>query len=453
VLTRLSAVACVLLASASLIAWQGRPTEDSTARPLLYTVAPQYNPLAWLQGAERFPGGAAVFMDNGSTRKPLVAGFSATADANVSFDGEHVLFSGKKQASSSWQVWEFAVANGKLRQVTHCSGDCIRPLHVPENRFVYAQKIAGKFAIEIASLDGGNNAALPLTYGAGNSLPTDVLQDGRILFQTAHTLESNTIAELYTVYSDGTGVESYRCDHHAARYLGKQVSSGDVVFVRDGGLFRFTSALAHDVPVDAPAGMYAGDVIESPEGSWMVSWRSAADKNFELRKWTPGMPTLQPQVADPDGNIIQPAWLATRPLPHRHPSGLHEWSYANLLCLNSYTSKYQFKDGSIASVRLYARDAQGKPQTLGTTTVEKDGSFYLRVPGDRPLRIELLDKSGKTLKKEAGWFWMRQGEQRICVGCHAGPEAAPENAVPEVLRRSIVPADMTAGVGRATGGH
>ena len=89
-----------------------------------------------------------------------------------------------------------------------------------------------------------------------------------------------------------------------------------------------------------------------------------------------------------------------------------------------------------------------------TAQVEKDGSFYLRVPGDHAIRIELLDASGKAVKSEAGWYWLRSGEQRICVGCHAGPERAPENAVPAVLQRSTEPADFTNAVrASAAGGH
>ena len=38
---------------------------------------------------------------------------------------------------------------------------------------------------------------------------------------------------------------------------------------------------------------------------------------------------------------------------------------------------------------------------------------------------------------------MRRGEQRVCVGCHAGPETAPENAVPTILLKSTTPADLT----------
>jgi ketosteroid isomerase-like protein len=293
---------------------------------------------------------------------------------------------------------------------------------------------------------------VPITYGPGSFLPLDVLRDGRVLFEAAYPLGENASAELYTVYTDGSGVEAYRCDHGHSRYAGRQLSSSDIVFARVGSLYRFTSALAHEIAIPAPAGTYAGDVIEMPDGAWLVSWHSAAQKNFELRKWKPGMTVLQPEIVESGANVIQPVLLTSRAIPNRHPSGLHEWSYANVLCLNAYTSKYRFADGSIASVRLYTRDTLGEPRLLGIAQVEKDGSFFLHVPGDQPLKVELLDKSGDTLKKEAGWFWMRGGEQRICVGCHAGPETAPENAVPAVLLRSTIPVDMTAGSQPSSGG-
>jgi hypothetical protein len=47
------------------------------------------------------------------------------------------------------------------------------------------------------------------------------------------------------------------------------------------------------------------------------------------------------------------------------------------------------------------------------------------------------------MRQEHGWFWIRRGEQRICVGCHTGPERAAENNVPAVLLRSTTPTDLT----------
>ena len=94
---------------------------------------------------------------------------------------------------------------------------------------------------------------------------------------------------------------------------------------------------------------------------------------------------------------------------------------------------------------------------LGTAPVEKDGSFFVQAAGDRPLRFILLDAAGNTLRGEQGWFWVRKGEQRICVGCHTGPERAPENRVPLVLLRSTTPVELTrrntVGAGKVAGGH
>jgi hypothetical protein len=102
---------------------------------------------------------------------------------------------------------------------------------------------------------------------------------------------------------------------------------------------------------------------------------------------------------------------------------------------------------------MYVRDATGTAQLLGTAPVERDGSFFVQVPTEQPLQIELVDAAGKTLKRESGFFWMRRGEQRGCVGCHAGPETAPENAVPMTLLKSTTPADMTGASVQSAGGH
>jgi hypothetical protein len=451
---RLLILLAALTFCASLLGSEKKSVPRTEPIPLLYTSTPRYEPLAWLEGADRFPQGATVLVKTNGVAKAFAPDFFASADANVSFDAKTVLFSGKKQAKDHWQVWELAVATGALRQITHCDDDCVKPMYVPGEKLVYARKSSGHFAVEIAPLGGGQ--ALQLTHTPGDSIPNDVLQDGRVLFASDYPLDNGSIAELYTVYTDGSGVEAYRCDHGRSRQSGKQLASGDVAFARDGKLFRFTSALAHEVAIATPSGAYTGDVIEDANGSWILSSRAASGKFFELRTWKPGTATSLPVARDPKANIVQPVLLAERPVPNRHPSALHEWNYANTLCLNAYTSKDHIAEGAIASVRLYTRDAQGGAQVQGTAQVEKDGSFYLHVPGDVPLRIELLNAAGKTVKAEAGWFWLRSGEQRICVGCHAGPERAPENAAPMALQRSTVAADLTIphkSQAPAAGGH
>jgi Hydrazine synthase alpha subunit middle domain len=442
--------AIVLLASSAMLGHVDASSAGPAGPAFLYTAAREYDASAWLEGRERFPRGAKVFLQSGNETRPLMSAFAASADPAVSFDGTRVLFAGKQKAGDPWQIYEISVAGGEARRVTSGTENCVRPLYLPEDRVVYARRINGRFVIEVAPLAGGN--PLPLTYTPGSLLPTDVLRDGRVLFEGTYPYGSGSSTELFTVYSDGSGVESYRCDHGHARHSGKQVDSGDIVFVSNHGLSRFTSALAHEVPIAAPAGEYAGDVAEMSTGEWLLAWRSDSRKPFQLKRWKPGSSMLESVATSADENLVQPAVVASRAIANRHPSGLHEWNYANLLCLNAYTSKYSFPNGAISLVRLYTQGASGNERPLGTAPVEDDGSFYLRTPADQPLKIELLDHSGRTLKREAGWFWMRRGEQRVCVGCHAGPETAPENAVPAVLQRSIVPADMTGAVGAAPQG-
>lgn len=457
----------VLFAIAIALAPHQFAASSSAESPLIYTVARSYDPLAWIRGTDRFNGSASVFVKDTRSRHPLVSGFAASADPIVSFDGKSVMFAGKEKLQDRWQIWEISLAGDKPRRITSCNDDCIRPFYLPENRVVYAKKIDGRFVIEAATLVDGKARApvVRLTYGPGNSLPTDVLRDGRILFEATYPfgapIQASGTPELYTVYSDGSGVESYRCDHGKARYAGKQMSSGDIVFASQSGLGRFTSALAQEVPIAAPAGEYAGDPTQTASGDWLLSWRPNAKSPFQLMQWTDRVGrtlvsapagNLRPIVVEPNANVIQPIPITQRTVPNRHPSGLHDWTHANLLCLNAYTSKYKFAEGTIRVVRLYARDSAGSAKLLGTAPVEADGSFFLQVPADQPLQIELVDGSGKTLKREAGWFWMRRGEQRACVGCHAGPETAPENAVPMILLKSTTPADMR-GEGQTFGGE
>jgi hypothetical protein len=80
---------------------------------------------------------------------------------------------------------------------------------------------------------------------------------------------------------------------------------------------------------------------------------------------------------------------------------------------------------------------------MGTAQVEADGSFFVTTPADRPIRFALLDAKGDVVRQEHGWFWIRRGEQRICVGCHTGPERSSANRVPAVLLRTTTPVDLS----------
>lgn len=400
--------------------------------PYIYTEAPRYDSAATLKGGERFPAGAALQLVAGGRKRALAAGFAASADATVSFDGLRVLFSGKQRTGDPWQIWEMALGGGAAHRMVSDKNDAIAPFYLPGDRMVYSRRTPAGFQLVTVALDGG--APLQLTYGPGNRVACDVLRDGRVLFEAAH--------DLYTVYSDGSGVESYRCDHGPDRRGARELSSGDILFETGGRLARFTSARAVELPVPLPKGEFAGPVAEISPGTWMISWRPAPISQYGLYLWRLGQ-ALPEKVLGPAGEAVQPVLVQARPVPKRHPSGLGDRQGANLLCLNVYTSKLPIAEGSVAKVRVWAQSDDGAARMLGEAPVEQDGSFFVNPPSETAIRFELLDRSGKIAAAEKGWFWARRGEQRVCVGCHAGPERAPENAVPQVLLRSTDPVKLT----------
>jgi hypothetical protein len=174
-----------------------------------------------------------------------------------------------------------------------------------------------------------------------------------------------------------------------------------------------------------------------------VSARAAAGTPYALKLWKPGTAVLQSLLAVSGKDIIEPVLIAPRNTPKRHPSGLHDWSYANMLALDARQSRMGDLKEAPASVRLEMQDSQGHAIVMGTAPVESDGSFFVKTPADKPIRFALLDAKGAVMRQEHGWFWIRRGEQRICVGCHTGPERASENRVPAVLLRTTTPVDLT----------
>ncbi len=441
---------------------QQRRVRQSTAMSaVIYTEAPVYASLAALHGEERFPKGAQLRILRAGKAEPLVPGFAASADASVSFDGKTILFAGKKSAEDPWQIWEVAAAGGAARLVYRGPADAIRPLWLPDGRVIFAEQGADGFALVTMPVDGG--AALRLSYLPGNFIPDDVLEDGRILFESGYPLGSGTTPEMYLVYPDGSGVESVRCDHGNAeksggREHGRQMNAdatvahaGDIVFTQGGRLSRFTSPLATEVPITFPAGDCAGEVAELPDGRWLLAMRRPGHRRYGLIAWKPAANTMQIIAQDPNSELVEPVVVAPRSVPRTFPSALHPWKTGNLLVLDARLSREGSLQGVPATVRVETLGTGGRAVVLGTAPVEKDGSFFLKVPGDAPLRLVLLDAAGSTLRQEHGWFWMRSGEQRICVGCHTGPERAPDNRVPAVLLRTTTPADLS-GSGAAAGG-
>jgi hypothetical protein len=135
-----------------------------------------------------------------------------------------------------------------------------------------------------------------------------------------------------------------------------------------------------------------------------------------------------------------------------------------LLCLNVYESRLpevaMLPAGSILQVRVTAAgppmNGSGGmsewPAAAARTTdrlpfvalspVHADGSFFMEVPADTPLRLDLLGEGNQVLAALTSGLWVRPNENRGCIGCHENPEIAPTNRLPlavSVTTGEVVP--------------
>jgi hypothetical protein len=443
-----------ILAIAILVAPCCGSTPVTALPDVIVTAAPAYSPLAALKGKERFPQGAQLMRIHMGKAQPLVPGFFASADAQISFDGKSVLFAAKPSASDHWQIWELPLASGTPRRLIAGSNDVIRPFYLPAGQFVYAQHTTSGFALVVGGTtaidsmaridDTAGNTTTQISHLPGSVIPADVLHDGRILFESFYPLGSGSTPELYLVYTDGSGVESYRCDHGRARWGGHQLASDDVVFTHGSSLARFTSPQAHEITIAAPHAEYSGSPVEMPGGDWLLSARASATMHFSLHLMKPDSSAAFRTVLTLKGlDLVEPVVVAPRLRPNHHPSALHAWNYANQLALDARISRNGNLMRMPARVQLETLEDNGHVTVTGTAPIESDGSFFVQTPADRAIRFILLDSRGQVLRRQNGWFWIRGGEQRICVGCHAGPERAAENRVPAVLLKSTTPVNLT----------
>lgn len=413
-----------------------------------YTVAPRYLPDAWMQGGERFPDGAQIFVVLREGKRPLGSSVVWSADPAVSFDGKRLLFAAKRSLDEPWQIWETAIKGGDPRMVTHCSTDCIRPLYLPDNQIVYTRLLLEKRSvIEATSIGPGSEGVRVLTFAPGLYLTNDVLRDGRILFEVARRGTVGMRRQLLTVYPDGTGVDALRKDTGHDRHDARQLISGDVLFQSDRCVKRLrpSDLVEGTLENDTGSCSVVAPIAEVDSGTWIVGM---TESNESSQVWLALKKSGQRYthiLEKPRGkSAIQPVAIRQRTRPREFPSGLQAtFRAAHILGLPSYEEPYRENTELAGWLRIYSIGEGDSSVALGDAAIAKDGSFFIEVPGDQPLRFELLDAHRNRIRTQEHWTWLRKGERRLCIGCHAGLENSPRNRLPEALRESRTPTRLT----------
>lgn len=429
---------------------------------------------------DRFPQGSSIVLlpakQPSAAPINLTSNFFAAADPEVSFDATKILFSAKKSARDPWQIWEMNLDGSNKRQVTQCPHDCQRAAYLPADEIVltYSESPDADTSTNLAVVKLNGENFHPITFGRANFWLETVLRDGRVLASASSPLSAGPTNEnsraLYTLRPDGAALDSLRCDHDrpATRGEAAELTDGTIIFVASlvasaatrhstisnppahPALAEIRPASLGEAPVKAPPGLYQFPAQLSPD-TLIVSYRQPSAKDAAvpqsaLYTFNRKTNSLGPRIyADPHFTSVQAVPVLTRPSPKKF------WSILNLdsktgsfISLNSASSADEPSGhiaAAIARVRVFALDeSSGRSEhALGEAPVEKDGSFFVEVPANQPVRFELLDAKGQVLRAEHGYIWARPGEQRGCAGCHSSKAVVPENRWPLTLKRFDTP--------------
>ena len=391
--------------------------------------------------------------------KVLSEGLYAAGDPVLSYDGQAAIFVGRLGPESDWQIYLARVDRGHCRAITSMPGGAADPALLPDGSLVFASPLTKDSGGASPQLYAQSTGGKPrqLTFSPAGGFDPSVLQDGRILFVSASLHDGFSKAagrSLFTINNDGTELTAFACQHDPPATITspRQVTGGRIAFLAgpiDGApvatsveyvrtarpfLSRaklFTNVLAAVRSVQPDAGSNLLVCAKSSLGNWAV-YRVSGQGEI------PGAPIFE----DPGWDCVEALTLCARPRPMGRLTNMDPGkSTGRMLCLNiNNTTIREGTEPVVATatrVRVLAQSASGSCRPLGEIPVQADGSFMAEVSADVPLGFEALDENGSVVRRMAPMIWVRAGENRSCVGCHAPHNRVPHNYRPEAVRSAV----------------
>ncbi len=452
--------------------------------------------------ADRYRPGARIArvedVERAADPRIVSRGFTCATDPAFSPDGHRLLFCGKRDKDAHLGIWESPDDAAAPEPLAKARFDRIQPAYLADGRIVFAstasrefEEHGSRFALSLHALDPMGGSESRLTFNPSSDFAPHVLPDGRILYASwqrvgNHHWPTGTVA-LLLINSDGTGVFPFTGNHRGpslkrgATWIGGDriafiLSDGDEPF----GAGTLVAASMNDAfaPYEtlvASDDYLVADVAAIGDGRLMLAARPADGSHGTFGLYVYNAGTLRLWYDDPDYDELAPAVGGAAIQSERRISTVvPDTPFGYLAVLNCYEtnrSASALRDGTIKTVRVI----EGRPlrhngtasptflsvpgredeplvrpnsatgyipsRILGEVPPAEDGSIYLKVPADRPLRIQLIDRAGFAIMNERAWFWVRPNERRVCIGCHENRELSPHNAAPLAVRRA--PTDLT----------
>lgn len=472
--------------------------------PLVVTQVPRGGnlpPAEWQAGrmirSDWFEGARLVIVSPEGPVRILTEGFHSACDPCLSFDGQRMLFAGKKESQSRWRIYEMGLDGQGLRPVSPEHQQARSPIYAttlftldsPEPWFTVVYVAKENYKNE-SGQDGGAslyNIRLDgtelrrVTYNPNHDMDPFQMWDGRVLYAAERYPFEPGAPDghigLYSIHLVGT--EGIFYGGKAGKRIQQMpcaTDQGVVFFVEsEAGAWDGAGQLA-SLREQRPHHTYqalTGDaewryLYPAPwRGNQILVSRRSADGRgtSEVCLFEAGSRQCEPVFDSPDFHDVQAQAVRSRPLPDGHSTVVEPGKYTTgiIYGLNCYEAEERMRPHLAKGVFKRLRVIEGVPanpeqmagstssavlpssgeakgpfvarRLLGEAPMELDGSFHIEAPADTPLQLQALDERGLALAT-CGWIWVKPRERRGCIGCHEDPELVPENHFVLALRRS-----------------
>jgi len=412
------------------------------------------------------------------------AGKGAMGSPSVTFDGKAILVSMAAEGEGFFSIWRIPASGGKPQRLTSGPFHDIDPAELPDGRIVFTSTRIGTFeeyhnppsrALFVMNPDGSGVRPVTTTFIFDNE--PEVLADGRILFIRSDNFFDRGKVEtlLHAVHPDGTGgytefgldigpdyggrLRAFNCGSPAPMPDGRVawLTGGGIAVGPTGGLPFGTRHF----------GLDAGDVAALPDGRLLCTLASRMEFEVPAGKQTRKITDIahtKVAILDPDsrkggvvivhdsqaGGLHSPVYLGPRLRPPVL-AGKAKLEKADdpratgiLFCQDARLTKNTTagwshvramrvlggKGLTVRSSHSYIVHAGSEVVELGTVPLAPDGSFAVEVPADMAIAFQAVDAEGRSELNEMSWIFVRPGETRGCIGCHAERRHAAPNSAP-----------------------
>ena len=426
-------------------------------------------------------GSRIVRLSTDGTEVSMTDGFFAACDPAVSFDGEQILFAGRRSIDDRLQVWRMDASGGNVVRITDDPGEATSPLWVgslfhlddvaPTQRIAYlatghgwVDGRTGKPALALYTSDIDGAHPLRISYHLGSDFAPDVLANGRLVYTWRRGEDDGGGAPfaVMAVNNDGTDLMAFdddldgslvpravRVGHDGRVYFVEAdarspLGGGDLAFVTLRRPLHSRTLLAA-----ASGGAYL-DPLPLVDGGLLVSFRPPGlNAVYGLYRIDPATGERLDLVHGEEGfHILDAHELAPHPMVKGRSSVVDTSKKTGIFfCISSHITDRKGLERLAAGGTSTLRVIEGVPatnasgpgeRTLGEAPIESDGSFQIEVPAGVPLRFEIVDGRGMEVAEQVSWTWVMPREWRGCIGCHEDREMVAPNTLAEAFVKPAV---------------